>query len=324
MKLKYCQLTFKTPFHLGEREGWLEGSQVFVRSDTLFSAICHGFRLLYGEAGLGSLLPFGEKKDSPLFLSSAFPWQGDKHYLPMPKNLLSQGDKKLKKALFVDSSNWEKLIAGKQPDDEMDLLNPADESNLPWRTYDIPRVGLSRRNNSPEDRFFYQTLVEYKPDAGLYFFYQWETEEKETLLEAKFKAALRLLADEGLGGDRTSGKGWMEMPQFKEMALGTPEDADGVILLSLYHPLAAEYAKLSNGFYELIERKGYLYSPDGCSLQKRPIRMFTEGSVFPSIESGLKGRVADVTPDAFKAHQVYRNGKAFGIPCKLSSPKGVE
>jgi CRISPR-associated protein Csm4 len=323
MKLKYCQFTFKTPFHLGEREGWLEGSQSFVRSDTLFSAICHGFRLLYGEEGLASLLPAGADTKSPLLLSSAFPWWGDKHYLPIPKNQFSPGDKKLKKALFADKTSWEKMIAGNPPDAGMDLLNPSDESSLPWKTYEVPRVGLSRRNNSPEDRFFYQTLVEYQPDAGLYFFYHWETEEKEILLDAKFKAALRLLADEGLGGDRTSGKGWMEMPQFKEMELAVPRDADGIIMLSLYHPLIAEYGKLGNGYYDLIERRGYIYSPDGCSLQKRPVRMFTEGSVFPCQDSELKGSLAEITPDSFHAHRVYRYGKAFGIPCNFSQ-KGVK
>jgi len=316
MKLRYCQLRFKTPLHLGEREGWLEGSQIYVRSDTLYSAICHGFRLLYGEEGLKPILPSTDSPGCPLLISSTFPWRGENLYLPIPKDQFSPGDKLLKKALFAGISDWNKLINGIIMDSNMDLLVPSNQEKLPWKIYDVPRVGLSRKNLTPEDRFFYQTLVEYEENAGLYFFYQWDNSDSD--LETRFRAVMRLLADEGIGGDRSSGKGWMEMPQFKEADIAVPQAADGMILLSLYHPLPGEYNLLGNGFYELIERKGYIYSPEGCSLQKRAVRMFTEGSVFPCQSSNLTGGIVDVTPEAFSSHRVFKYGKAFSIPYWLN------
>ncbi len=41
--------------------------------------------------------------------------------------------------------------------------------------------------------------------------------------------------------------------------------------------------------------------------------MIKEGAVFPK---ELKGRLVDVTPEAFKEHRVYRYGIGFTIPIK--------
>ena len=68
-----------------------------------------------------------------------------------------------------------------------------------------------------------------------------------------------------------------------------------------------------------LNERGYIYSPDGQSLRRKTVSMFTEGSVFPSPPE-RKGAMVDVTPSAFNAHHVYRSGIYFGVPCVL---KGV-
>ena len=97
--------------------------------------------------------------------------------------------------------------------------------------------------------------------------------------------------------------------------MSTPAKPDGWISLSLYHPGRDELTGLGDGYYDLLTRSGYVFSPDNRSLRRKTVRMFDEGSVFPVPER--RGELADVTPDGFKAHKVWRFGLAFSLPCRL-------
>jgi CRISPR-associated protein Csm4 len=46
--------------------------------------------------------------------------------------------------------------------------------------------------------------------------------------------------------------------------------------------------------------------------------MFAEGSVFPFKP---EGKLADVTPDGFTAHSVYRSGISVSLPIKIEGNK---
>lgn len=54
--MNYYKLFFKSSIHLGERENFLESTDVIIHSDTLFSAFCNSYLLLYGEEKLNNLL----------------------------------------------------------------------------------------------------------------------------------------------------------------------------------------------------------------------------------------------------------------------------
>ena len=56
MKYKIFIIEPRTPFHIGIKEGNLEKSLHYVPSDTLFSAFCNVYRLVYGRDELENLL----------------------------------------------------------------------------------------------------------------------------------------------------------------------------------------------------------------------------------------------------------------------------
>ncbi|MEO0102880.1 MAG: type III-A CRISPR-associated RAMP protein Csm4 [candidate division WOR-3 bacterium] len=310
MRFHICYLKPKGPIHLGEKEGNLEGSLTFIHSDTLFSAFCSAFHLLYGKDELEKLLKNFEDKKPDFLISSAFPYWGNRLFFPI---LLHQTfvKKGVKKVQFIEKDGFEELLIGEREGDWQTI--PTDkEPYYPWELENIPRVALGRLDNHPGENFFHFGQTTYRDDAGLFFIIRYQNENFQT----KFEAAMRLLADEGIGGDRSSGKGLMEKPIFQEIELNVPEEGDGIITLSLYYPNEDEVSNLANGFYNLIERKGYIYSPYGSSLRRRSVRMFSEGSVFPK-EPEKIGKLVSVTPNIFPHHQVYRYGYLFALPCKM-------
>ncbi len=307
MKFTVVKLKPKGPLHIGDRENWREGSKYYIPSDTLFSAICHSYLLLYGE--LDTLLK-GFVDGTPTFLiSSAFPYSGENYFFPVPKNQIPK-NKELKKILFVDLNGLQRLLHGETLEkikEEIKTIPP-----FPWEVENIPRISLSRLTNHPGENFFHFGQVTYHSASGLFLLLDF----KDNNFKKKILSTLNLLAHEGIGGDRTSGKGLFAKPEISEIDIVIPSNLDGLYSLSMYYPLPNEISDISKGFYEFEDRKGYIYSALGQSLRKRSIRMFIEGSVFPAGINRL-GTIVDVTPEAFKVHKIYRYGYIFSIPCKL-------
>lgn len=307
--MNLVKLKPKSSLHLGIKEGWMEGTETFIHSDTLFSAFCHSYLLLYGEKKLKNLLDRFLKDSPPFFISSSFPFWNNEFYFPLPKNQIPE-EKRLKKVQFVVKEDFERLLEGERLNEGMKVI-PTLDGKTPLEIQNLPHVSLSRLSNQPGEEFFHSGEVWFKGDAGLFFLINFMDKN----FEDEFKATINLIADEGIGGDRSSGKGLFERPEFREIEIKLPEEADGFLTLSLYFPQKEEVSNLSNGFYDLIERKGYIFSPYSQSLRRKSVRMFVEGSVFPKSE--IKGGVVDVTPEIFEPHKVYRYGLPFTIPCRL-------
>lgn len=319
VSLEAYRLNFYSGVHLGTREGALEGTETIIRSDTLFSAFINGYRLLYEGHRFQALADLMKAGESPLRFSSAFPFVGDDYYLPVPLNQIPK-DKEAKKVLFVDWHLWEKLINGEDLEKLMAsgrakvLPRPVsgdDPQDLPvWQVTNTPRVGLDRQHSHPGERFFHCGEVHFAEDAGLYFLARYDDDQ----LRDEARAVWRLMADEGIGGDRTVGKGLYTYPKPVELTLEAPDEAEGWIALSLYYPADDEMLGLSEGYYDLVTRRGYIYSQGGRTLRRCPVSMFAEGSVFPLASTGT-GKLVDVTPESFTRHPVYRSGLAVGVPC---------
>ncbi|MEO0025997.1 MAG: type III-A CRISPR-associated RAMP protein Csm4 [candidate division WOR-3 bacterium] len=305
--LNACILKPKGPLHLGQREGMREGTETVIHSDTLFSALCHSFLLLYGRAELERFLAaFGSTP--PLLISSAYYHCQDRFYFPVPHNQIPVG-KEQKKIRFVMQSEFEKLLAGKALDEE------TVQAKLPEgviTTDDVPRVTVSRlTGTAAEEGGFYHLGQVWLQNAAFFFLYEVKPEWKE-----KFEATVRLMCDEGVGGYRTVGKGQFYPPEFRQIELNLPSSADAELLLSLYYPAEGETARLAEGWYQLIFRRGYVYSPDNRSWRRKAVGMFAEGSVFPG--GNHRGMLVDVTPDrVLLPHPVYRYGVAFTLPCRF-------
>jgi CRISPR-associated protein Csm4 len=309
MKFIVVKLKPKGSFHIGEREGWREGSKVYIPSDTLFSALCHSYLLLYGE--VESLLKNFLDGKPPFLLSSAFPYWKDRFFFPVPKNQVPKG-KDAKKIKFVELIGLQRLLAGESIEvilEESECVAMTDEG--PWEIEDVPRISLSRWTNHPGENFFHFGRVTYKEDAGLFFLIRF----KDNGFKKRLESTINLLIHEGIGGDKTVGMGLFEKPEYSEIEIIPPEQTDAVYSISLYYPKDVEIKDLNKGFYELEDRRGYIYLPFGQSLRRRSIKMFTEGSVFPNTLE-RQGMLVDVTPESFKHHKVYRYGMILSLPCR--------
>lgn len=327
MTMKYLGIRLKPKsfLHLGDREGWLEGSRIHISSDTLFSALCHCHLLLFGE--VDSLISAFKEKEPPFIFSSAFPYWGSELYFPLPKNQLAR-DKTLKKIRYVNLGLLTRLLNGENLEDLKDEIDknqtldclPRIESKenkkrplVPWQVEDVPRVSLGRLNNHPGENFFYFGQVSYVKDAGLFVLVKIFNRD----WEQKISSLFRLLCDEGVGGDRSAGKGLFHQPDIFELEIPQVDRPGGLYALSVYFPAEGELADIENGFYELEERKGYIFSPANRSYRRRSIRVFSEGSVFPGLNK--RGMLVDISPEVFKVHRVYRYGLLFCLPCKLEA-----
>jgi len=324
MKYLMVKLKPRSFLHLGEREGWYEGSKSYISSDTIFSALCHCHLLLYGE--VDSFIKAFTSDEPPFLLSSAFPYWEENLYFPLPKNQFIR-DKDLKKIKFVNLKLLERLLAGKKIEElkeeiqritELDFLPRFEKSNSlqpinPYTVENIPRVALSRLSNHPGENFFYFGQIKYREKAGLFILIDMKNKEWESSVKALF----RLFADEGIGGDRTCGKGLFHSPEFASLEIPENSDSNAFYALSTYFPKPQEISGLENCFYDLELRKGYIYSPANKSYRRRSIRVFSEGSVF----TGQKriGSLVDITPEIFKTHRIYRYGLLFSIPCKMEA-----
>lgn len=160
--------------------------------------------------------------------------------------------------------------------------------------------------------------------SGLYFLVHFHNSD----LENAFFAVLNFLSEEGIGGERSSGAGQFKVHQSNELTQHWKKviefsGAKYHSLISLFwtdessklHELLPE-ASVATASYELQQRGGWIASPcsDGRQLRRKSVQMFTEGSVFPGTP---QGKLADVTPEGFRDHKVYRSGISLSLPIKV-------
>ncbi len=356
--MRVCKLKPKAHFHLGEKETILEKTSDYIHSDTLFSAICNAYRLLYGNEELETMLEGFMRHEPPFLFSSAFVYADDILVLPLPLSVdwdkymdrevieglnaerketdkIDRFDllKRLKRVKFVSERIFRDLTKDERrikeyindrniiqgilfTDEEVEGLRKQfdvreNKDIKIWREREVPRVAIDRKTNSSHIYHFGE--VSFATDCGLYFLMDSRLKEYEKRVEA----TIRVLGDEGIGGDRTYGKGLFK-PEFDEIEVNM-EPKNHFVTLSLFYPQEEELSKLKGRYYELITRGGWIYSMDAKNLRRRTVRMFSEGSVFSTeSNSGLYGGLADVKPEEFAEHEVYRYGYAFAVPMEVS------
>ncbi|MEZ5353055.1 MAG: hypothetical protein R2762_10500 [Bryobacteraceae bacterium] len=176
--------------------------------------------------------------------------------------------------------------------------------------------------------------IEFGEDCGLWGLVEFAGTAAE-LWTDRVEACIRLLADTGLGGERTKGWGAFQIERMrrggKEELLfgnmrrqgGDGNAADsgetGYWLLSLYNPSAGDEVDWTRGSYTVLDRGGRVESPGGWGVEKRRLRMIAEGSVLATGKRP-RGAAHDVAPAGF-AHPVYRCGFAVGteIPLRVNA-----
>jgi CRISPR-associated protein Csm4 len=185
-----------------------------------------------------------------------------------------------------------------------------------------PRVTVDRVSSA--STIYHAGRLTFAPGCGLWFGVAWpgslvrEEAGVPDYAEA-FRRALAMLAEEGLGGERTSGYGAFTF-DARTPAVTLPDPAPGqpALLLSRYHPRAGELPgalAAAGAAYRLTAVAGWLRSPDKAAQRRKRLYLVGEGSLVcpPAYPAG---DVADVRPTYQNPagdvpHPVYRYGLAL-------------
>lgn len=294
------------------KEGGLEKTLHYIPSDTLFSAFCNVYRLIYGKEKLEQLLGKFLQGNPPFIFSSVFPCINNKPLFPVPKSVrkedlkLKDNGKRIKKIEYVDEDIFKALLKGEiieigRENIMQDKIISKEYKDLIWREIERPRVVIDRKTSLSEIYYFGEVVFLDK----LHFLIDLRNEEYKN----EIKTAINVLGDEGIGGDRTYGKGLFEVEGVDAIEF---DDIDSKwhITLSMFYPRKDELEGLK-GYFEIIERGGWIYSLEEKGKRRKFIRMFGEASVFN------KKVVGDMIEVAKDKHAVYRCGYAFTLPIKV-------
>ncbi len=318
-----------SPWRTGPASGVRERVDTLYHSDSLYSAITNTLRLLSPDSG-----SFTEWLDatarnaagSAVRFSSVFPLFTE-HLLVAPPRTVwpPQASAKMrwKGARYVPLSIIPKLLAGGPLDEDQWTVDGASEcmvpANLggPFKTAVRSSAAVDRLNGVAVPHS--TACLEFQSGGGLWFLVSYADEAAQTRWDAELKAAIRVLADSGFGGERGRGWGRTAAPSFTDGELPSlilPDlnpaalpDSDHHWLLSLYSPAESDPIDWSRGNYATVERGGWV---EGSDAYKKRVRMIEEGSVV-SAPSAPAGRAPDVAPAGFP-HPVFRAGFALSIP----------
>lgn len=334
-------------FHFGE--GSLVDVSHIIHSDTLFSAIANIYELVYEE---------GEEfvklvEENKLNFSSAFPLLEEInsraliYFLPKPNIIYKSNEslgKKEKKIKFLSLKAFKKISESIDNSllladfdlsefriiaDQYALLSEeirlAENDNLKFITEQIfPKTAVHKE--SRRDAFYFQTDIqlvplsdENKKIAYKSHFYFLLRDSLIPTEKKKLITCLRILADEGIGGERGSGKGFVEEIIIKEFNDLSVYQTNYFMTVSLTNPASqSEFDNILR--YDLIKRGGGSIGTSDendidfqkANYHRKQVRMVTEGSI---ANAKIIGRVVDVSPSVnYYKHKIYRNGKAFLIP----------
>ena len=332
-------------FRLGS--GSLYETDKIIHSDTLFSAIIDIHSRVFENTD-NFIEQFSQGNIS---ISSAFPMLSNDEFskkiffIPKPEidfnpkeniktekkiKYLSLEAYKLidnirKNRIGFSDSNYFTLI-GKQFVTEKSEL----ASNLPIDSFIselvIPKTKV--HSTTQDDSFYHETDIQLSPitiedNSGkstlfphYYFLYESQLDNK---LNLEFLTCLRIIADSGIGGERSTGKGQFEGIIETELEINRNVGTEQLLLLSLCTPNSQEEFSFFKS-YEIITRGGGSVSFDSEDeeveneikpYRKKQVRMVAEGAV---LKGTVNGKLVDISPEKGNDHKFFRNGKCFSIP----------
>ena len=315
------------PARFGPDTGDRHGAGRVLHSDSLFSALTHAM------ASLGRLDDWlaatAAGLSATVRVSSGFPFKGNQLLLPPPQSLwpLPPSLKiRWKSARFITAAAASMLAANGTLSEDQWFVDGLSECLLPNGAHGGP-FRESLRSSAAIDRLgagaaAHQTAcLEFAPDSGVWFAVEFSSELARDEWRPPIEGAIRLLADSGVGGERSRGWGHFSQADFREgdlLALlfggnwSAPADSNAQWLLSMFSPADEDEVDWSRGSYSVVERGGRIESPAGSGGLKKSARMISEGSVLVS-KNPLVGAARNVAPEGF-AHPVYRAGFALAIP----------
>lgn len=337
----------------------LEKTETYIPADTLFSAICQTWATFYDTESLTDFLNqyTAENGTLPFTLTSAFPYAQDIYFFPKPLTFRESKDtpdnarKKIKKVRFISESIFQDIVSGNSHNFDKDnlingenvwvnanqkdqlinvLMTPEEKDQLKkarddklkkliddklklWTTSTRPRVTIDRQTE--ESSIWHVETVQFNTNCGLWFAAKYDSVETKQ----KVETLLRVLGDNGIGGERNVGYGQFTFEPGPNFQLPTTEDSNQFVTLSPICPKSPEQLEhLLKGdiAYSLNPLTGWVGSP-GTHKRRKKINMFSEGSVLNSYDKPV-GRLVDLRSDGF-THPVYRYGYAWQIGINATS-----
>lgn len=313
-----------------------------LRSDTLWGHIMVAYKVLHGDTDFSNLLK-GFLDNEPAFrLSSCFPFKRKLdsenkelfiEYFPKPMSKGVTNDmksinemiemKKFKKVKFVSKQIFEDYINGKLSDDDVfsyyflggesqeyiDELYSAEIKTTYNLHNSIDRMSSKTKETDDGGSLYWEEEISFEKDTGIFFLVSGD--------DNYILPSLRYLADIGIGGNNSIGKGSFSF-SICDYDLNIPQDSNSEVLLSLYNPPKEELIEVEKNidkcWYELEERRGYVGRFLGIkSTQKNTVIAIKEGSNISKLKT--QGRI--IKTSDVQNFPVYSYYFSFGIPAKL-------
>lgn len=340
-------LNDRAKFHIGNAEGNLK--EIFS-SDQLFSALINNALLLYSEEEIKDMISLfrqGEVGISSLCYGLDFVGREESkslYFLPKPEAVIRSQEeneaeirarKKIKGVSYLSLGAYQKLLANwnnkeqkfdynlldlvlisdkfactKDELQDVDLkLNKLEECKFITKG-SRSKLKINRFTNESEDYYYqnnmeliYNQIDNYQLKPFMFCLYQGK-------LTKKLKASFRLLADEGIGGNRSKGSGYFQglAELGKEQFAGLSNTGKNYVNFSTLLPRKEEADNVIS--YQLANRSGYIYSQGGRSYRKKSLRVMKEGCI---LSNRVEGQILNVAPENFNEHEVLLNGKSFLI-----------
>jgi len=291
-----------------------------IPSHTIFGAICASMAELGGP--VGEMIEAFET-EPPFLLTSAFPFVGTRdkrHFLPrpiLPPPLVADENldrvKDYKRARYIDTDLFRSWATGRTSAADIiaDMDTLTERHGLLWKgEVEDFNIGEGRRPHNQVNRLrsgsdaFFSSDGKMFQNVGMYFLLDIRKRE----YESEVFAALRFLADRGLGGRISVGMGAFDL-SFGEADFLPVGREDHLLTLSRFIPgdLGAFGGEI---YYEIVPIRGR--SGDGKVW--RSVLTLKEGSVFTNTGATSYGSIERVRDDP----PVVEYGMAFPVPFRWS------
>jgi CRISPR type III-A-associated RAMP protein Csm4 len=214
------------PWRIGPDSGARNRVEAIYHSDSLYSAVTSAMvRLGWLEEWLDATARRGAAGPAVSF-SSCFPFLDDIAFVVPPRTVWPPASPaamssrvRWRSARFVPLQVVQEVLAGQLPDESRWMVDGASECLVPagrpgpfrtavrWNAAVDRLTGASERHSTG--------CIEFRPGCGLWTVVSFQDEELQKQWADRVRAAFRLLADCGFGGERSRGWGRSADPEFQ-------------------------------------------------------------------------------------------------------------
>jgi CRISPR-associated protein Csm4 len=331
MALVAYRVAMRGPLHLGAgRAGDLAGLDGLPRSDTIAAAIISLWRHVVPGASLDDVARVAAQ--APFAVSSMLPtmriagqWQtllfAPAAITDRIAGLSSSRHKALRGIRYADINALRSLLDGKLPErwstDGQAFVTGELTGEL-WSHRTRPRTAVDRISGGAVEGTIYDFgAIQLGERVRLTVLVDFIDDSCRNGVEA----ALALLGDEGIGGERSAGYGGFRIEHI-EQGFAAELGSGAMLTLSLLHPSRDEVeAGLLDppAEYLIASRGGWATTARGAALRRKTVSMIAEGSILRDLghrRYGTNPVVVESGGVPGVDHPVFRPGAAVVIPIK--------